>query len=84
MKKNNKTVNIIKNLVNEFLIKKEGKSVLKNIDKKNLVKEGIIDSLDLLTLASLIEKKTGKKILISNSKIYKKFNNYKKLINILS
>lgn len=84
MKKNNKTANIIKNLVNEFLIKKEGKSVLKNIDKKNLVKEGIIDSLDLLTLASLIEKKTGKKILISNSKIYKKFNNYKKLINILS
>ena len=58
--------------------------MLKNIDKKNLVKEGIIDSLDLLTLASLIEKKTGKKILISNSKIYKKFNNYKKLINILS
>ena len=84
MKKNNKTANIIKNLVNEFLIKKEGKSVLKNIDKKNLVKEGIIDSLYLLTLASLFEKKTGKKILISNSKIYKKFNNYKKLINILS
>ena len=47
--------------MDNFLVKKEGKSILKNIDKRNLVKDGIIDSLDLLTLASIIEKKTGKK-----------------------
>lgn len=84
MNKNTKNVNLVKNLVDEFLLKKEGKSILKDIEKKNLVREGIIDSLDLLTLSSLIEKKTGKKINISSPKIYNKFNNYKKLINILS
>ena len=84
MKKNTKNVKLVKNLIDEFLLKKEGKSILKDIEKKNLVREGIIDSLDLLTLSSLIEKKTGSKINISSPKIYNKFNNYKKLINILS
>mgnify|MGYP001200387106 FL=1 len=82
-KKPNKNL-LVKNIVDNFLIKKEGKSILKNISKKNLIRDGIIDSLDLLTLASIIEKKTGKKILISSPKIYNKFNNYSKLIKILS
>ena len=46
-----------------------------------LVDEGLIDSLDILTIASDIEKKTNKKIDISKSKNYNKFNNYKDLIN---
>jgi len=75
---------LVKKIVDDFLIKKEGKSILKDISKKNLIRDGIIDSLDLLTLASIIEKKTGKKILISSPKIYNKFNNYSKLIKILS
>ncbi|MDC1162746.1 hypothetical protein OAT03_00690 [Candidatus Pelagibacter sp.] len=75
---------LVKKIVDNFLIKKEGKSILKDISKKNLIRDGIIDSLDLLTLASIIEKKTGKKILISSPKIYNKFNNYSKLIKILS
>ncbi len=84
MKKKLLNNTLVKGIVDNFLVKKEGKSILKNIGKRNLVKDGIIDSLDLLTLASIIEKKTGKKILISNPKIYNKFNNYNKLINILS
>ena len=76
--------NLVKKIVDEFLIKKEGKSILKNIEKKNLIREGIIDSLDLLNLASLLEKETKKKVDISSLKVYKKFNNYNKLIKILS
>ena len=75
--------NLLKKIVDEFLIKKEGKSILKNIEKKNLIREGIIDSLDLLRLASLLEKKTKKKIDISSPKVYKKFNSYSQLIKIL-
>ena len=52
---------LVKKIVDNFLIKKEGKSILKDISKKNLIRDGIIDSLDLLTLASIIEKKNGKK-----------------------
>ncbi|WP_440669450.1 hypothetical protein [Candidatus Pelagibacter sp. HIMB1483] len=73
---------LIKKIVDDFLIKKEGKSVLKRIDKKNLISEGIIDSLDVFTLASKIEKKTKIKINIADSKIFKKFQKYKTLINL--
>ena len=72
---------IVKKIIDDFLTKKEGKSILKDIEKKKLVDEGLIDSLDILTIASNIEKKTNKKIDISKSKNYNKFNNYKDLIN---
>ena len=78
MKKNS----IIKKIIDDFLIKKEGKNFLKNIEKKKLVDEGFIDSLDILTITSEIEKKTNKKIDISKSKNFNKFNKYKDLINI--
>ena len=41
-----------------------------------------MDSLDILTIASEIEKKTKKKIDISKPKNFNKFNNYKNLIKI--
>ena len=56
-----KSSKIVKTIVDDFLIKKEGKSVLKNIEKKKLVDDGLIDSLDILTITSEIEKKTKKK-----------------------
>ena len=73
---------IIKKIIDNFLVKKEGKSILKGIEKKNLIDEGLIDSLDILTLASQIEKKTKKKIDISKAKSFNKFKKYKDLINI--
>ena len=72
---------IVKKIIDDFLTKKEGKSILKDIEKKKLVDEGLIDSLDILTIASDIEKKTNKKIDISKSKNKNKFNNYNDLIN---
>lgn len=74
--------NIIKKIIDDFLIKKEGKTFLKNIEQKKLVDEGIIDSLDILIITSEIEKKTNKKIDISKPKNFNKFNKYKDLINI--
>ena len=73
---------IVKKIIDDFLIKKEGKTFLRNIEKKKLVDEGFIDSLDILTITSEIEKKTNKKIDISKPKNFNKFNKYKDLINI--
>ena len=75
-------ISIIKKIIDDFLIKKEGKNFLRNIEKKKLVDEGFIDSLDILIITSEIEKKTNKKIDISKPKNFKKFNKYKDLINI--
>ena len=74
--------NTVKNILDNFLQNKEGKSVLKNIEKRKLVDEGLLDSLDILTIASEIEKKTKKKIDISKPKNFNKFNKYKDLIRI--
>ena len=74
--------NLVKLIVDNFLVKKEVKKILKGIEKKNLLNEGIIDSLDVFTLASLIEKKAKRKLNISNDKIFKKFQKYKELTNL--
>ena len=74
--------NLVKSIVDNFLVKKEGKKILRGIEKKNLLNEGIIDSLDVFTLASLIEKKAKRKLNISNDKIFKKFQKYKELTNL--
>lgn len=83
MANNMKYNKIVKNIIDNFLIKKEGKSILKEIENKKLLDEGLLDSLDILTISSEIEKKIKKKIDISKSKNYKKFNKYKDLINII-
>ncbi len=72
----------VKNIVDEFLKNKSGNSSLNNIIKKDLISEGLIDSLDILTLSSMIEKKTKRKINISDPKIFKKFHKYNDLIKI--
>ena len=74
--------NLVKSIVYNFLVKKVGKKILKGIEKKNLLNEGIIDSLDVFTLASLIEKKAKRKLNISNDTIFKKFQKYKELTNL--
>ena len=74
--------NLVKSIVDNFLVKKEGKKILRGIEKKNLLNEGIIDSLDVFTLASLIEKKAKRKLNISNDKFIKIFQKYKELTNL--
>ena len=72
----------VKNIVDKFLKNKTGSVSLENVKKKDLISEGLIDSLDILTLSSMIEKKTKKKINISDPKIFKKFHKYSDLIKI--
>ena len=54
----------------------------KDIEEKKLVDSGILDSMDILLLATEIEKKTKRTIDISKQKNFKKFNKYKDLIKI--
>ena len=73
----------LKKIIDDFLIKKEGKKILKDITKKKLISDGILDSLDVFTLASAIEKQTKKKINITDNKVFKKFEKYKELIKLV-
>ena len=44
---------------------------------------GILDSMDIIVLASEINKKFKIKIDLSNEKILKKFENYKGLVDLI-
>tara|TARA_B100000161_G_C33222559_1_gene269160 strand:- start:53 stop:295 length:243 start_codon:yes stop_codon:yes gene_type:complete len=77
-----KDKNKVKDIVDEFLKDKLGDTFHVDVKKKNLINDGLLDSLDILTLSSIIEKKTKRKINISDPKIFKKFHKYSDLIKI--
>ena len=82
IKKKLKKVNIEDGLL-AFFKKKDSKLSLKKIKKVNLIKSGIIDSLDIIDLTSFIKKKFKINLDISDPKIlkqYEKFEEIKKLI----
>jgi acyl carrier protein len=79
MNKNNR---IIKELEN-FFIKKEGKQILKNLRKKNLIKDGLIDSLDILSLSMLLQKRFKFKLNLSSPKTLKSFERFDKIVNLI-
>ena len=65
----------VKNIVDKFLINKSGKNSINDIKKKNLISEGLIDSLDILTLSSMIEKKQKEKLIFLIQKFLRSFIN---------
>ena len=69
-----------KKFLDDFLIKKTVQKGFKNLSKKNLINDGILDSLDIVTLSLLIKKKFNIDIKM-NEKNIKIFNSYELLLN---
>ena len=66
----------------KFFYKKEGKQILKKL-KKNLIKEGYLDSMDVVSLASLIQKHFKIKINLSKESVLKSFENFNSIIKLI-
>jgi len=66
-----------------YLIEKEGKGIKKLLFKINLLENGIIDSLDLVTISIELEKKFKIKINPNSSKTLKNFTNLNKMIDYI-
>ena len=66
-----------------FFIKKEGKQILKNLKKENLINQGYLDSMDVVNLASLIQKKYQIKINLSKENILKSFEKFDSIIKLI-
>ena len=77
-----KKIDIEKYIVNYF-IEKEGKGIIKILFKINLFEEGIIDSLDLVTISIEIENKFNVKINPNSSETLKNFTHVKKIIKYI-
>ena len=74
-----KKIDIEKYIVNYF-IEKEGKGIKKILFKINLLEDGIIDSLDLVTISIEIENKFNIKINPNTSETLKNFTHVKKIV----
>lgn len=70
-------------IIEKFFIKKEGQAIKKKLKKINLVKSGLLDSMDILNLASFISNKFNKKIDISNEKNLKAFEKFESIVNLV-
>ena len=68
-----------KKLLDNFLKKKIDKKNFKNLTKLNLLFDGFIDSLDVVTISHLFKKKFKIDLEINREK-YKVFNSYNKLL----
>lgn len=66
-----------------FFIKKEGKQILKNLKKDNLIKRGYLDSMDVVNLALLIQKTYKIKINLSKESILKSFEKFDSIIKLI-
>tara|TARA_B110000014_G_scaffold66882_1_gene45717 strand:- start:158 stop:397 length:240 start_codon:yes stop_codon:yes gene_type:complete len=70
-----------KKFLDDYLKSKVGKKDFKKIIKKNLINEGIIDSLDIVFLSVTIKKKFDITIKFNDEKSIQLFSSYEKLLN---
>ncbi len=72
-----------KKILENWFVNREGKKILKTLKEVNLVDSGLLDSLDILTLALFLEKKFNCKIDISKPKILKNFEKFENLLKMI-
>lgn len=67
--------------LDNYLISKVGKNKFKYIIDLDLIAEGIIDSLDIVTLSTTIKKKFKIDLNFNSSNSVDLFRSYKKILN---
>jgi len=70
-------------IIAEFFIEREGEGIVGELKTINLTKEGIIDSLDIVFLATYLEEKFGKEIDITDDNTLKAFSNFENIVKLV-
>jgi len=71
-------------IVSEFFIEREGEEILKVIRKIDFIDEGILDSLDVVSLAAFLQKKFNKKIDVTNFETMQAFHHFNDIVKLLT
>lgn len=67
----------------DFFVQREGDQIVAELVDLDLIESGIIDSLDILDLAILIEKNIGIKIDLSDDQTFSAMRRFSSIINLL-
>ena len=71
-------------IVSEFFIERECEEILKVIRKIDFIDEGILDSLDVVSLAAFLQKKFNKKIDVTNYETMQAFHHFNDIVKLLT
>lgn len=71
-------------LLAEFFVQREGEGVLVSIREVDLIDEGILDSLDLVTLSVFIENRFGRKLDLSDTNTFEAMRRFDSLLELIS
>jgi acyl carrier protein len=67
----------------QFFIEREGEGILEVIKDIDFFDEGIIDSLDFVSLAVYVEDNFGKKLDLTNPDVFKAMKRFQSLIELI-
>jgi len=68
----------------KFFVEREGEGILEEIRSLDFIEAGIIDSLDLVSLAVFIEKNFNKKIDLANPETLNAARRFDSLIDLIN
>ena len=71
-------------IVAQFFVEREGEEILKVIKKIDFVDEGILDSLDIISLADYLQKKFNKKIDVTNYETIQAFHRFNDIVKLIT
>lgn len=74
----------IEKTVAQFFIEREGDEIIKVIKKIDFVDEGILDSLDIISLADYLQKKFNKKIDVTNYETIQAFHRFNDIVKLVT
>ena len=71
-------------IVAQFFVEREGEEILKVKKKIDFVDEGILDSLDIISLADYLQKKFNKKIDVTNYETIQAFHRFNDIVKLVT
>jgi len=74
----------VEQTIADFFTQKEGKGILGEIRKLDFFEQGILDSLDIVFLATYIEEKFGKKIDITDDNVLQALRHFNDIVKLIS
>lgn len=71
-------------IIANFFVEREGDGIIEYIREIDFMEEGILDSLDIVTLAAYIEKNTNINLDITNDEVLNALRKFDSIVELIS
>tara|TARA_B100000929_G_C15353157_1_gene368304 strand:- start:476 stop:715 length:240 start_codon:yes stop_codon:yes gene_type:complete len=74
----------VEQTIANFFVQREGKGILEEIRKLDFFDDGVLDSIDVVFLATYIEEEFGKKIDIIDDSVLQSLRHFNDIVRLVS